>query len=73
MGPYLRTTPQISTCPDIELRTNAIIEQAFYGYISVDEAIKQIEQSTAQSFKGDAFPSSIVIPTPVPGRTGEDD
>lgn len=73
MGPYLRSTPQIATWPDIELRTNAVIEQVFYGHISVDEAIKEIEQNTAQAFKGEAFPSSIVIPTPVPGRAGEDD
>lgn len=73
MGPYLHSTPQTATWPDIELRTNAIIEQAFYGHISVEEAIKQIEQNTAQAFKSDAFPSSLVIPTPVPGRTGEDD
>ncbi len=31
MGPYLRATPQIGTWPDIELRANAAIEQAFYG------------------------------------------
>lgn len=71
--PYLRTTPQIATWPDIELRTNAIIEQAFYGQITVDEAIKEIESTTADDFKQEHFPSSIIIPTPVPGRHGEDD
>ena len=73
MGPYLRATPQIATWPDIELRANAAIEQAFYGNVSVDEAIKEIETETAASFKGESFPSSIIIPTPVPGRHGEDD
>lgn len=71
--PYLRVTPQIGTWPDIELRANAVIEQAFYGHMSVDEAIKEIESSTAEAFKGEHFPSSIIIPTPVPGRHGEDD
>jgi multiple sugar transport system substrate-binding protein len=71
--PYLHVTPQIGTWPDIELRANAAIEQAFYGNISVDQAIQEIETSTVQSFKGEHFPSSIVIPTPVPGRHGEDD
>jgi multiple sugar transport system substrate-binding protein len=71
--PYLRTTPQIGTWPDIELRANAAIEQAFYGNITVDEAIEEIETSTVQSFKGEHFPSSIIVPTPVPGRHGEDD
>jgi multiple sugar transport system substrate-binding protein len=73
MGPYLHATPQIGTWPDVELRANAAIEQAFYGNISVDEAIKEIETGTAASFKGEHFPSSIIIPTPVPGRHGEDD
>jgi multiple sugar transport system substrate-binding protein len=73
MGPYLRNTPQIGTWPDIELRANAAIEQAFYGNITVDEAIKQIEEGTAADFKGEGFPQTIVIPTPVPGRHGEDD
>lgn len=73
MEPYLRATPQIGTWPDIELRANAIIEQAFYGHITVDEAITQLESSTAQAFKGEHFPSSIIIPTPVPGKHGEDD
>jgi multiple sugar transport system substrate-binding protein len=71
--PYLRETPQIGTWPDIELRANAAIEQAFYGNITVDEAIKEIEEQTAGSFKGEHYPSSIIIPTPVPGRHGEDD
>jgi multiple sugar transport system substrate-binding protein len=71
--PYLRETPQIGTWPDIELRANAAIEQAFYGNITVDEAIKEIEEQTASSFKGEHYPSSIIIPTPVPGRHGEDD
>jgi multiple sugar transport system substrate-binding protein len=71
--PYLRQTPQIGTWPDIELRANAAIEQAFYGNITVDEAIKEIEEQTTQSFKGEHFPDSIIIPTPVPGRHGEDD
>jgi multiple sugar transport system substrate-binding protein len=73
MGPYLRATPQIGTWPDIELRANAAIEQAFYGNISVDQAIKDIEEGTAADFKSDHFPTTIVIPTPVPGRHGEDD
>ncbi len=73
MEPYLRTTPQIATWPDIELRANAAIEQAFYGNITVDEAIKEMETGTADAFKGEHFPSSIVIPTAVPGRHGEDD
>ncbi|MEA2572817.1 MAG: multiple sugar transport system substrate-binding protein [Chloroflexia bacterium] len=73
MGPYLRATPQIGTWPDIELKTNAIIEQAFYGYITVDEAIKQMEADTAIDFQQEAFPSTLVVPTPVPGRHGEDD
>jgi multiple sugar transport system substrate-binding protein len=73
MEPYLRNTPQIGTWPDVELRANAAIEQAFYGNISVDDAIKEIETGTANAFKGEGFPSSIIIPTPVPGRHGEDD
>ena len=73
MGPYLRATPQIATWPDVELKANALITEAFYGHITVDEAIKQIEQVTADDFKADYFPSTIVIPTPVPGRHGEDD
>jgi multiple sugar transport system substrate-binding protein len=73
MGPYLRATPQIATWPDIELKANAIIAQAFYGHITVDEAIRQIEEATANNFKSDYFPSTIVIPTRVPGRHGEDD
>jgi multiple sugar transport system substrate-binding protein len=73
MGPYLRNTPQIGTWPDIELRTNAAIEQAFYGSITVDEAIKEIEEGTAADFQQENFPSTILIPTPVPGRHGEDD
>ena len=36
-------------------------------------AIKEMEENTADAFKGEHFPSSIVIPTPVPGRHGEDD
>lgn len=73
MGPYLRNTPQIGTWPDIELRANAAIEQAFYGSITVDEAINEIEQGTAADFQQENFPSTIVVPTPVPGRHGEDD
>jgi multiple sugar transport system substrate-binding protein len=73
MEPYLHTTPQIGTWPDIELRANSIIEQAFYGNITVDEAIQELEKNTAEAFKGEHFPSSIIIPTPVPGRHGEDD
>lgn len=73
MGPYLRATPQIGTWPDVELRTNAIIEQAFYGHITVDEAIKEMEAATAEDFKQENFPTTILIPTPVPGRHGEDD
>jgi multiple sugar transport system substrate-binding protein len=73
MGPYLRATPQIGTWPDIELRANAAIEQAFYGNITVDQAIKDIEEGTAADFKSDHFPTTIVVPTPVPGRHGEDD
>ncbi len=73
MAPYLHVTPQIGTWPDVELRANAAIEQAFYGHITVDEAIKEIEESTAHAFQGEAYPSSIIIPTPVPGRHGEDD
>ena len=73
VAPYLRATPQIGTWPDIELRANAAIEQAFYGLISVDEAIEEIETSTAEAFKGEAFPSTIIIPTPVTGRQREDD
>ena len=73
MGPYLRSTPQIGTWPDVELKANAIIEQAFYGYITVDEAIEQLEADTAIDFQQDAFPSSIIVPTQVPGRHGEDD
>lgn len=71
--PYLHTTPQTGTWPDVELRANAIIEQAFYGNMTVDEAIKELEKNTAEAFKGESFPSSIIIPTPVPGRHGEDD
>lgn len=73
IGPYLRTTPQIASWPDIELRANAIIEQAFYGHMTVDEAVKEMEVQTAEDFKGVHFPSEIVIPTQVPGRQGEDD
>ena len=73
MGPYLRATPQIASWPDIELRANAAIEQAFYGLITVDEAIKEMEEGTAEDFKGVHFPENIIIPTPVPGRHGEDD
>lgn len=73
MGPYLRATPQIATWPDIELKTNAIITEAFYGHITVDEAIKEMEEVTAVDFDAEHFPSSIIIPTPVPGRHGEDD
>jgi multiple sugar transport system substrate-binding protein len=72
-GPILRATPQIGTWPDIELRANAAIEQAFYGLISVDDAIREIEEGTAADFKSDHFPETIVVPTPVPGRHGEDD
>lgn len=71
--PYLRATPQIGSWPDIELRANAAIEQAFYGLITVDEAIKEMEEGTAEDFKGVHFPENIIIPTPVPGRHGEDD
>ena len=73
MEPYLRATPQIGTWPDIELRANAVIEQAFYGNMTVDEAIQELEKTTAEAFKGEHFPTSIIIPTPVPGRHGEDD
>ncbi|HMA36928.1 MAG TPA: sugar ABC transporter substrate-binding protein [Chloroflexia bacterium] len=73
MGPYLRSTPQISTWPDIELRVNAAIAQAFYGHISVDDAIREINTSTAADFQGPNFPSTIVVPTPFVGRPGEDD
>jgi multiple sugar transport system substrate-binding protein len=73
MGPYLRATPQIASWPDIELRANAIIEQAFYGHMTVDEAIQQMEAQTAEDFKSVHFPSGIIIPTPVPGRHPEDD
>ena len=73
MGPYLRATPQIGTWPDIELRANAAITQAFYGHISVDDAIREIETSTAADFKGPGFPSNLVPPTPFRGRAGEDD
>jgi multiple sugar transport system substrate-binding protein len=71
--PYLRATSQIGSWPDIELRANAAIEQAFYGLITVDEAIKEMEEGTAEDFKGVHFPTGIIIPTPVPGRHGEDD
>lgn len=73
MGPYLRATPQIATWPDVELKANALITEAFYGHITVDEAIKQMEEVTADDFTSDHFPSTIIIPTPVPGRHGEDD
>ena len=73
MGPFLRATPQIGTWPDIELRANAAIEQAFYGHITVDEAIQEIEAGTADDFKADHFPTTIIVPTPVPGRHPEDD
>jgi multiple sugar transport system substrate-binding protein len=73
MGPFLRNTPQTATWPDVELRANAVIEQAFYGHISVDEAIEEIEAATAADFKAESFPSTLIIPTPVPGRHGEDD
>ncbi|HST06358.1 MAG TPA: sugar ABC transporter substrate-binding protein [Chloroflexia bacterium] len=73
MGPFLRSTPQIGTWPDIELRANAAIQQAFYGEISVDEAIQQIEEGTAADFQSEHFPQTIVVPTVVPGRHGEDD
>jgi multiple sugar transport system substrate-binding protein len=73
MGPYLHATPQFATWPDIELKANAIITEAFYGHLTVDEAIRQLEEATANNFKSDYFPSSIVIPTRVPGRHGEDD
>ena len=69
----LRATPQIASWPDIELRTNELIAQAMYGNITVDEAIKEMEESTAEDFKGVHFPDQIIIPTPVPGRHGEDD
>jgi len=73
MGPYLRATPQTATWPDIELKTNALITEAFYGHITVDEAIKRMEEVTAVDFNSESFPSTIIIPTPVPGRHGEDD
>jgi multiple sugar transport system substrate-binding protein len=73
MGPFLRATPQIGTWPDIELRTNAIIEQAFYGHMTVDEAISEMEAATAEDFKQEHFPTTIIVPTPVPGRHPEDD
>jgi multiple sugar transport system substrate-binding protein len=73
MGPYLRATPQTASWPDVELRANAIIEQAFYGHMTVDEAIKELETQTAADFKSEHFPVTITIPTPVPGRHGEDD
>ncbi len=73
MGPYLRATSQIATWPDIELKANALITEAFYGHITVDEAIEQIEEVTADDFNSEHFPSTIIIPTPVPGRHGEDD
>jgi hypothetical protein len=55
------------------LRANAAIEQAFYGHMTVDEAIREIEAGTADDFKADHFPTSITVPTPVPGRHPEDD
>lgn len=73
VAPYLRATPQIGTWPDVELRTNEAIAQAFYGLISVDEAIKEMNEGTADDFKQENFPTTIIIPTPVPGRHGEDD
>jgi len=73
MEPYLRATPQIGTWPDIELRANAAIEQAFYGNITVDEAIKEIEEGTAADFSQEHYPATLVPPTTVPGRHGEDD
>ena len=73
MGPFLRNTPQIGTWPDIELRANNATEQAFYGNISVDEAIKEIDDGTAADFQQANFPTTIVVPTHVPGKPKEDD
>ena len=73
MGPFLRNTSQIGTWPDIELRANNAIEQAFYGNISVDDAIKEIEDGTAADFQQANFPTTIVVPTHVPGKPKEDD
>jgi multiple sugar transport system substrate-binding protein len=73
MGPFLRNTSQIGTWPDIELRANNAIEQAFYGNISVEEAIKEIDDGTAADFQQANFPTTIVVPTHVPGKPKEDD
>jgi len=35
--------------------------------------VEQLESETAIDFQQEAFPSSLIVPTPVPGRHGEDD
>ncbi len=73
MGPFLALPPQIGTWPDIELRANNGIQEAFYGGITVDQAITEIEQGTTARLQLGNFPNTLVVPTPQPGKAGEDD
>ncbi len=66
MAPYLHATPQIGTWPDIELRTNAAIEQAFYGNITVDQAIQEIRAGDGGGLPAGGLPVDAGAADPGP-------
>ena len=49
---YIRSVPVISTWPDIEDLAGKEIERAFYGEVTVDQAIDAARAATAEYFRG---------------------
>ena len=72
MAPYLHATPQIGTWPDIELRTTPPSSRLSTAISRSTRRSRRFEQGTAADFQQEAYPSTLVPPTPVPGRPGED-
>ena len=48
--PGIRAVPHVSTWPEIEDATNALLEEAYYGEGSASEIVPQIERVTAPLF-----------------------
>jgi multiple sugar transport system substrate-binding protein len=51
--PTMRSFPALATWADIEGVVDAELAQAFYGQLSLDEAIRNAEARSAEFFSGD--------------------
>ena len=51
--PVLHAFPRVATWPEIEDAADVIIEQAMFGELSIEEAVTQLEERTADAFARD--------------------